>query len=255
MNIRIIERMKNVKAVILAAGEGIRMESSVSKLIHHIYYQSLVEFPARACIESGIDETIVVVGYQADRVKNILGKEFTYVYQKKRLGTGDALRQAIPLLKDFKGELVVLAGDKPFITSSLLIKLVHHHRKSGSTATVVTALMPDPEHYGRVIRNGYFGIKKIVESKDANPDEIKVKEVNSSIYCFDTQKLLPLLPQLNCNNAKKEYYLTDVISLFNQKGLRVEALRVDDPTTILGVNTKKDLQKVIQIMKKRKING
>lgn len=244
--------MKNVKAVILAAGEGTRMRSPLSKLIHHAYYQSLVEFPARACIESGIGETIVVVGYQADKVKGILGGKFTYVYQKKRLGTGDALRQAVPLLRNFKGESVVLPGDAPFITSSVLIELIHQHRKKRPAATVVTALLSDPGWYGRVIRNGYLGIKKIVESRDANPQEIKVTEINSGAYCFDTQTLLPLLSQLSCNNAKKEYYLTEVISLFNQKGFGVEALRVDDPTIALGVNTRKDLKRVIQIMKEKR---
>jgi len=244
--------MKNVKAVILAAGEGTRMKSPLSKLIHHVYYQSLVEFPARACIESGIGETIVVVGYQADKVRGILGEKFTYVYQKKRLGTGDALRQAIPLLRSFKGELVVLPADAPFITSSVLIELVGQHRKTKPAATVLTALLSDPGYYGRVIRNGYLGIKKIVESKDANPEEIEVKEINSGVYCFDTQKLLPLLSQLSCNNMKKEYYLTEVISLFNQKGFGVEALRVDDPTIALGVNTRKDFKRVIQIMKEKR---
>ncbi len=244
--------MKNVKAVILAAGEGTRMRSSLSKLIHRVGYQSLVEFPAKACIESEVDETIIVVGYQADKIKNILGEKFTYVHQEKRLGTGDALRQTVHLLKNFKGELVVLPGDAPLITSSVLTKLIHRHREKRPAATVVTAFSSNPGYYGRVIHDGYLGIKKIVESKDANSQEIKVKEINSSIYCFDTQKLLPLLPQLNCNNVKKEYYLTDVISLFNQRGFRVEALRVDDPIIVFGVNTKKDLKRVIQIMKEKK---
>lgn len=107
--------------------EGTRMKSILSKLIHRVYYQSLVKSPAKACIESGIGETIVVVGHQADKVRAILGEEFTYVYQKKRLGTGDALRQAIPLLRGFKGELVVLPGDALFVSSSVIIGLVQAH--------------------------------------------------------------------------------------------------------------------------------
>ena len=243
--------MKKVKAVILAAGQGTRMNSGLSKLIHRVYYQSLVEFPARACTESGIDETIVVVGHQADKIKSLLGEKFCYVHQKKRLGTGDALRQATPLLTDFEGELVVLPGDAPFVTSSVLTQLVRRHRKRSPAATVMTALLSDPGCYGRVIRNGYLGVRKIAESRDANPQEIKVREINSGVYCFDTQKLLPLLSQLSCNNVKKEYYLTEVVSLLNQKGFRVDALRVDDPTIALGVNTRKDLKRVIQIMKEK----
>jgi len=106
----------------------------------------------------------------AAKVRAILGEKFTYVHQKKRLGTGDALRQAIPLLRSFKGELVVLPGDAPFITSSVLIELIHRHRKRRPAATVVTALLSDPGSYGRVIRDGYLGIKKIVESKDAKKE-------------------------------------------------------------------------------------
>ena len=113
---------------------------------------------------------------------------------------------------------MVLPGDAPFTTSSVLIELVHQHRKKRPAATVLTALLSDPGYYGRVIRNGYLGIKRIVESGDASPEEIKVKEINSGVYCFDTQELVPLLSQLSCNNAKKEYYLTEVISLFSQKG-------------------------------------
>jgi len=243
--------MKNVKAVILAAGEGTRMKSRLSKLLHPLRYQALVKFPVNACVESGIGEVILVVGHQAEKIKSVLGDGFTYVYQKKRLGTGDALKQAVPLLKDFKGELVVLPGDAPFINSSTLIQLIQYHRRQKPVATILTALLSDPGHYGRVIRDGYRQIKKIVESKDAKSEELKVKEVNSGIYCFDTQKLLQVLPYLNCNNVGKEYYLTDVVELFHRQGLRVEAMRTNDPTVVLGVNTPEELKRAWRILKKR----
>ncbi len=240
--------MKNARAVVLAAGEGTRMNSEVIKLAHTLTYQALVEFAVDACARSGIGRTILVVGHQAERIRSILGEGFDYVYQEKRLGTGDALKQAIPLLEDFKGELVVLPGDDPFITSPMLIQLVEHQRKAKPAATVLTACLPDPSHYGRVIRNGYRQIKRIVESKDASPEELKVKEVNSGIYCFDTQKLLPLLPRLECNNAGKEYYLTDVIELFNQQGFPVEAWETKDPYVVLGVNTPEELERALRIL-------
>jgi len=247
--------LKNVKAVVLAAGEGTRMRSRLTKLLHPLRYQALVKFPVNACVESGIGEIIIVVGHQADKIRSTLGDGFTYVYQGKRLGTGDALKQAAPLLKDFEGELVVLPGDAPFINSSTLIQLVQYHRKRKIVATVLTALLPDPAHYGRVIRDGYSQIKRIVESKDAKPEELKVKEVNSGIYCFDTQKLLSVLPYLNCNNVKKEYYLTDVVELFYQQRLRVEAMRTNDPTVILGVNTQEELKRAWKILRKREKTG
>jgi len=211
-----------------------------------------VKFAVDACARSGMGRTISVVGHQAERIRSILGEGFDYVYHEKRLGTGDALKQAIPLLEDFKGELVVLPGDDPFITSPMPIQLVEHQRKAKPAATVLTACLPDPSHYGRVIRNGYRQIKRIVESKDASPEELKVKEVNSGIYCFDTQKLLPLLPRLECNNAGKEYYLTDVIELFNQQGFPVEAWETKDPYVALGVNTPEELERALRILEGRR---
>jgi bifunctional UDP-N-acetylglucosamine pyrophosphorylase/glucosamine-1-phosphate N-acetyltransferase len=249
------KKMKNVKAVVLAAGEGTRMKSKISKLLHPLRYQALVKFPVSACVDSGIGEVIIVLGHQADKVKSTLGEGFTYVYQPKRLGTGDALKQAAPLLKDFKGELVVLPGDAPFINSSTLIQLIQCHRKQKLAATVLTALLSNPGYYGRVIYDGYRQIKRIVESKDAGPDELKVKEVNSGIYCFDTQNLLQALPHLSCNNVSKEYYLTDVVELFYQRGLRVEAIRTDDPTVVLGVNTPEELKRAWKILRKREKTG
>jgi len=243
--------MDNVKAVILAAGESTRMKSRVSKLLHRLGFQTLVEFPAKACLECGIKDTIVVVGHQADEIKSVLGEEFTYVYQEKRLGTGDALKQALPLLKNFTGELVVFPGDAPFVTSSLLSQFVNHHRKSKPATTILTASIPDPSYYGRIIRNGYNQIKKIVEYKNASPEELSVKEINSGVYCFDTQVVISVIPELQPNPVTNEYYLTDVVSLLNDKGYRVEAFLSQDPTVVLGVNTPDDFEKAANIMKQK----
>ena len=250
--------MRNVRAVVLAAGEGTRMKSKLSKLLHlhPISSQALLKFTVDACVKSGIERTIVVVGYQAEEVKSTLGEGFDYVYQEKRLGTGDALKQAISLLKDFKGELVVVPGDAPFITSSMLIELIKHHRETKPAATVLTALLPDPGYYGRIIRNGYINgyrqLKKIVESKDASSEELKIKEVNSGIYCFDTQKILPPLCCLHRDNKKREYYLTDVVELLNEQELRVEAMRTEDPQIVLGVNTPEELKRAWKILGRKR---
>jgi len=248
--------MRNVRAVVLAAGEGTRMRSRLSKLLHlhPLSSQALVKFAVNACTKSGIGRVIIVVGHQAEKVKSVLGENFEYVYQEKRLGTGDALRQAAPLLKDSQGELVVVPGDAPFITPSTLVQLIQHHRETKPAATVLTALLADPGCYGRIVRNGYRQIKRIVESKDAGPEELKIKEVNSGIYCFDIQKLLPLLPHLSRNNKGGEYYLTDVVELFNEQELRVEAMRAQNPQVVLGVNTPEELKRAWKILgKKREI--
>ena len=242
--------MKNVRAAVLAAGEGTRMKSRLSKLLHlhPLNSQTLVESSVNACVESGVEKTIIVVGHQAEKVRSILGEGFEYVYQEKRLGTGDALKQAASLLKNFQGELVVVPGDACFITSSVLIQLVQHHREAKPAATVLTALLRGPGSYGRIVRNGYRQIKRIVETKDANPEELKIKEVNSGIYCFDTQKMLPLLSRLSRSNREGEYYLTDVIELLNDRHLRVEAMRAQDPQVALGINTPEELTRAWRIL-------
>ena len=249
--------MKNVRAVVLAAGEGTRMRTTLSKLLHlhPISSQALVRFTVNACLESGIGKTIVVVGYQAEEIKSTLGEGFEYVYQEKRLGTGDALKQAISFLRGFKGELVVVPGDAPFITSFMLTKLIEHHRETRPAATVLTALLPDPSHYGRIVMNGYIDgyrqVEKIVESKDASSEELEIKEINSGIYCFDNQRLLPLLPHLSRSNKGGEYYLTDVVELLNKQKLRVEAMKVEDPQVVLGVNTPGELKRAWKILGKK----
>jgi len=243
--------LRDVTAVILAAGESKRMGSSLSKLLHSLGHKSLVEFPVDSCVKSGVGRVIIVVGHQSEKIKSILGEDFEYVYQEKKLGTGDALRKAVPLLKNIKGELVVLPGDAPFITPSILRKLVYYQREKRPAATVLTAVLPDPSYYGRIIRNGYESVKKIVESKNASPQELQIKEINSSIYCFDPQKLFPALFHLKPNQVSREYYLTDVIELFFQQGFRVEAFRVDDPWVAKGVNTRKELKRACEILRAR----
>lgn len=242
--------MKNVRAAVLAAGEGTRMKSRLSKLLHlhPLNSQALVEFTVNACVESGVEKTIIVLGHQAEKVRFILGERFDYVYQEKRLGTGDALKQAAPRLKNFKGELVVVPGDACFITSSVLIQLVRRHRETKPAVTVLTALLRDPGSYGRIVRNGYRQIKRIVEAKDAHPEELQIKEINSGVYCFDTQKMLPLLSGLSRSNRGGEYYLTDVIERLNDRDLRAEAMRARNPQVVLGVNTPEELTRAWKIL-------
>jgi len=247
--------MERVRTVVLAAGEGTRMESKLSKLAHPLGSQALVKFTVDACIKSGISKIIIVVGHQAEKIKSILGEGFEYVYQRERLGTGHALKQAVPLLSDFQGELVVLPGDAPFLTPSILLQLIQYQREKKPAATVLTALLPDPCHYGRIIKNGYRQIKKIVESKDASPEELNIREINSGIYCFNTQKMLPLLPYLDRNNKGKEYYLTDVVELLNIRGFRVEAMQTKNPEVALGVNTPEELERAWKILERKKEDG
>jgi len=240
--------VRDVTAVILAAGESKRMKSSTSKLLHRLGDRHLVEFPVRACLEAKVGRIIVVVGHQADRIKKVLEDSCEYVYQERRLGTGDALRRVAPLISDFKGELLVLPGDAPFITSSVLEQLVMHHRERRPVATILTAVIPDPGAYGRVIRNGDESVKKIVESKNATQSQLEIKEINSGIYCFDAQKVVFALPFLQPNKLSKEIYLTDIFEIFHKQGERVEALPVNDFRLAMGVNTPEDLRRAYRFL-------
>ena len=240
--------MRHVSSVILAAGESKRMKSGVSKLLHPLKHRCLVEFPVQACLEAQVGRIIVVVGHQSEKVREVLKDKCEYVHQEKRLGTGDALKRAVPLLSDFTGELLVLPGDAPFVTSSVLKNLVAHHRKKKPVATIVTALLSDPASYGRVIRNGYQSVKRIVESKNATERELKIKEINSGIYCFDTQKLIPALSFLEPNPVTGEIYLTDVFGFFYQRGDRLEVFPTDDARVAMGVNTPEDLEKAYDVL-------
>lgn len=235
--------MKNIVAVILAAGESKRMRSDLSKLLHRLNHRHLVEFPVEACLKAGIERIILVVGHQADKIRSLLGEGFEYVHQEKRLGTGDALRRAASLLTDFRGELLVLPGDAPFINSMVIEGLVNYHREKGPAATILTAIFPDPASYGRVIRDGYRQIKKIVESKNATEQELRITEVNSGIYCFNTQKVISLLPLLKPNKVSGEIYLTDIFEYLHSRGEKVFAFSTPDPRVALGVNTPEDLER------------
>ena len=239
--------LEKVIAVILAAGESTRMNSPISKLLHKIGDYFLIELPVKACIKAGVGRIIMVVGHQAEKIKEVVGGRCLYVYQEERLGTGDALRKASFLFSSFNGEVLVLPGDAPFVTYSILKDIVRYHREKNSVATILTAFLSDPASYGRVVRDSNNTVKKIVEKKNATPEELRIKEVNSGVYCFDAQKIVEVLPLLRPDKVSGEVYLTDVFEIFYSKGQRVEALCVQDPLVVMGVNTPCDLERARKI--------
>ena len=227
------------------------MVSNMGKLIHELCGQSLVKYVADASLGCGIKRNIVIVGHNADEVRKALNDDFEYVLQKKQSGTGHALMQASSLLKDFRGDLLTLPGDAPFLTPDILMSLVSHHRETEASVTILTAVLPDPSNYGRIVRDPDGGIIKIVERKDARLKEIEIREVNGGVYCFDCQTLLKLLPEVNSRNTQGEYYLTDVIGLMFGRNLKVESVVAQDPTVILGVNNRRELAQALRIFRER----
>ena len=240
-----------VITVIMAAGKGTRMKSKKSKLVHKIYDRELVTRVARLAHNIGSDDVVAVVGYLKEQVEEVLGDSVKYAYQEELLGTGHALMQASKYLEGKKGKVVILYGDVPIIREETLVNLITKSLKNKEYATLLTAIYENPTGYGRIIRDEGGNIKAIVEEKDANMFEKEIKEINSGIYCFDIEELLSAIKQIKPNNAQGEYYLTDVIKIMNDKGLKTGAVIVEDNTEILGVNDRAQLELLTRVLRMR----
>lgn len=243
--------MREIRAVILAAGKGVRMKSDLPKMVHDLLGKPVVQYVADACRNAGIETIYVIVGSGAEQVKQALGPDYQYVLQEPQLGTGHALMQVRPLLKDYKGDLLVLVGDCPFITTDALNKLIIKHQKSSASATFLTAVFEQPPPYGRIVRDNNGKVIKIIEEKDALPQIKAIKEVNSSHYCFKAEIVLPLLSKINNNNTQREYYLTDIIEILTNEHFSVETLQEEDTRLVFGINDARDLAEAIKILQKQ----
>jgi len=245
----------NLAAVILAAGKGTRMNSKLPKVLHTVCGSTMLSYVIDAAAGAGAEKTVVVAGYGADLVAREVEGRAEVVFQTEQLGTAHALAQAGPCLKDFQGCLLVLCGDTPLIEAGTLVELVERHRASGVAATVLTAEMADPSGYGRVIRDGSGRVIKIIEQKDASPDEKLVREVNTGIYCFETAGLFEALGQITPANAQGEYYLTDIIGIYAGNGLAVGSVVLKNPMEVTGINDRVQLAEVERYMRGRVLEG
>ena len=242
---------QDVMAIILAAGKGTRMKSEKSKLVHKIYGKELVKRVVETARKSGIEDIITIVGYKKEQVQIVLGDTVKYAYQEEMLGTGHAVMQAEELLKEKQGKVVVLNGDVPILRPETVKKFVEKSIKHKESATVLTAIYNNPTGYGRIVRDIGGNITGIIEEKDATDEQKKIQEINAGIYCFDIQELLKALKKIEPNNVQKEYYLTDVVRIMNEEGLKTGAFIVEDNTEILGVNDKMQLELLTKILKLR----
>jgi bifunctional UDP-N-acetylglucosamine pyrophosphorylase/glucosamine-1-phosphate N-acetyltransferase len=197
----------------------------------------------------------VVVGCQAEEVASTIPPgEFDVFRQDRQLGTGHAVRQARGLLSR-EGDLLILSGDAPLLSKGTLRRLVRCHRRTGAAVTVLTALLPEPRGYGRIIRGGRSSIRAIVEEADATAAERGVKEINTGTYCFDTSFLRGALGRLRRSNRQGEFYLTDVVAMAVGRGLKVMAVRTGDPGEVKGINSRIDLAGAENILRLRKLEA
>ncbi len=246
---------KDLAIVILAAGKGTRLKSSLAKVLHRAGGRALVEQVLRACAPLGAKKTVVVVGHQAEQVMAVVEPSgATTVLQQPQHGTGHAMQVARRAIGNAK-VVVVMPGDAPLVRTETLRAMVHAHRTGNAAATILTAVVSDPSGYGRVVRKSETQVGAIVEESQLTDEQRDINEINSSIYCFTLEKLWPALAEVKPNNKHREVYLTDAIAILAGKGETVLAQIAADPREVLGCNTRADLAEVDRIFREWKRNA
>jgi bifunctional UDP-N-acetylglucosamine pyrophosphorylase/glucosamine-1-phosphate N-acetyltransferase len=238
-------------AVILAAGKGTRMKSSLYKVLHPVCGKPMIKHILDQIDPIGFDRIVTIVSEGAEAVKAELGDRVAYAIQAEQLGTAHATLQAAAHLEGLRGTTVVLYGDTPLITGETVSKLLQHHEESGAVCTVLTAIASNPKGYGRIIRNSNGQVIDIVEEKDATAEQKAITEINTGIYCFDNVKLFDVLKRVDNDNAQKEYYLPSAFTLLRAMGEKVSAYQADVFEDTLGVNDRVALAQAEAIMQKR----
>lgn len=237
-------------ALILAAGQGKRIKSNVPKVLHKVSGKEMINHVIDTMRKSDIEDINVIIGKGAELVRaKTTSRNVEYSIQEEQLGTGHAVKCAIDFLKGKKGTVGIFCGDAPLIKAETVDKLLNEHIEKGNSATLLTSILDDATGYGRVIRNK-DEVLKIVEHKDCNEDELKVKEMNAAMYCFDIEELLECLNEITNNNGQGEYYLTDVIGILKNKNKKVGVVIIDYEETI-GVNSRVQLAQAEEILRKR----
>ncbi|MDA1306292.1 MAG: bifunctional UDP-N-acetylglucosamine diphosphorylase/glucosamine-1-phosphate N-acetyltransferase GlmU [Acidobacteria bacterium] len=244
----------DLHVVILAAGKGTRMKSTLPKVLHPLAGRPLIEHVLRTVDQLKVASTTLVIGHGGDQVRSALAgrPDLQFVVQSPQLGTGHALLQAEPVLKDKKGTVLLLYADVPLLEPATLSRLLETHRSSRAAITVLTAELDDPYGYGRIVRDAAGTIARIVEERDASAAQQAIQEINSGIYTLSMASLFDHLQGLATDNAQGEYYLTDLVSMYRRKDLRVETLCIDSAAELRGVNSRVDLAELSVVMRQRK---
>ena len=249
--------MKNIATIILAAGEGTRMKSSLPKVLHCICGKPMAQYLIDSVNSIGMEKIYIIVGHKAGLVKEKLGPGIKCIIQDELLGTGDAVSRArSAIVKDAKIEnVLILYGDTPLLSQDIIKKLIEKHIETKAGCTLLTAQLKNPTGYGRVIRSSGNKIVKIVEELDASIYEKVVEEINVGVYCFNKRALFYSLEKIQPGNKKEEYYLTDTIEILTKSNMLVESVTTSDTEEFLGVNTRSELAKAESVMRKRILSG
>ena len=239
-------------ALILAAGKSKRMKSEKSKIVHKILGKTIIEYVVDALAEVPVEKIAIVVGeHNYNEIYVILKDRVEYIFQNEALGTGHAVQMAKAWLKKKSGSVFIVVGDAPFISSEIMKELYLFKENNNLNCAFLSSLYENPPPYGRVVRDNENKVKCIVEEKDATNEQKKIKEVSSSHYCFDIDRLIPALSSLSTNNVQKEYYLTDVIEIFYSKKLATDTFPVENPVLTFGINNREDMAKGIAFLREK----
>jgi UDP-N-acetylglucosamine diphosphorylase/glucosamine-1-phosphate N-acetyltransferase len=231
-------------AIVLAAGKGKRMKSDLPKVLHEINGRPMICYLLDTLIPIGFDHLVIVIGYKADLVRKALSDyPVTFVHQEPQHGTGHAVSMAREELSGFVGTTLVAAGDVPFLSRKSIDLLFDVHLRTKAAATCLSAVFDDPTGYGRIIRRaGTDLIEAIVEHKDASPEVLAIKEINTGTFCFDNRLMFDAVSQIGRDNAQREYYLTDAVKILRDKGYPVSVVLAANPDEVRGINSIDQLQ-------------
>lgn len=245
--------MESLATVVLAAGKGTRMKSGLIKVLHPVAGVPMIAWPVAAARKAGSGTIVLVIGHQASAVQGVFrgAADIRCVMQEDQLGTGHAVGCALEALNGFRGTVLILCGDTPLLRSETLKSMLTFHQGNQAAVTVLTALMDEPYGYGRVVRDASGRVTRIVEQKDADPEEQEIREINSGIYCMDSDFLFANIRGIGNDNAQGEYYLTDLLAIAVRKGLTCLALPTADADEIMGVNDRVQLADAGRILRRR----
>jgi UDP-N-acetylglucosamine diphosphorylase/glucosamine-1-phosphate N-acetyltransferase len=236
---------RKVGAIILAAGKGKRMKSGLAKVLHPLCGKPMLAYSVDLAKAAGVGKIAVVIGHQADVIRDTFSDQgLIFVEQCEQLGTGHAVLQAKDTFRNLNGTILILCGDVPLLLPSTVNSLIENHISGNATLTVLTTLLDDPYGYGRVIKSGFEGeVLRIIEEKDASPDEKKIKEINTGIYCVDSKFLFRAVEEIGNENVQREYYLTDIVGIAWTKGFKTRSFVSANSLEVMGVNTLEDLER------------
>jgi len=242
---------KGLAVVVLAAGKGTRMKSSLPKVLHPLCGRPMLDYVLDTAKALKPQHLIVVLGFGHQQVRPFISAGIDVVVQKKLCGTADAVKEALALLKGFSGSLLVLYADTPLLRVETVKKLIGYHKANNLAATLLSANLDKPQGYGRILRDAYSAVCGIVEERDASEYQKKIKEINSGIICFDVERLREVIFKIRPDNRKGEYYLTDAISLLYKKEYVIDCVKVDDANEVLGINSRLELAKAVRFIQQR----